>query len=268
MPPSPKLNQSVQKAVRLLQVVADGGGANVSALSRSVGLPRPTVVRLLQTLEADGLLIRASDSDQVLLGPELGRLARKADVGAMLSAVARRPLQELVATIQETTSLSIVAPDGDLDVVLQIDGPHHLRPRQWTGQRFPLHASSSGKVLLASYGADRLRAFTGGGLEQLTPFTITSGVALRRELSEVRARSYSVTSDELEEGLSGASVGVFSSEHELLGVINVSGATQRLGRSRLDAIAAQLLLAARRVEELLTREPPVAGADGSPSASG
>ena len=109
-PEAQKLNQSVQKAISLLRAVAQEGGVSVSALSRSVGLPRATALRMIQTLEREGFLLRVPDADRMLLGPELLRIARKADVGMMLREVARGPLAELRETVRETVTLSVVAP--------------------------------------------------------------------------------------------------------------------------------------------------------------
>jgi DNA-binding IclR family transcriptional regulator len=95
-------------------------------------------------------------------------------------------MSDLVATLRETVTLSVVAPDGGLDVVHQVDAPAQLRPHSWVGQRFPLHASASGKVLLATYDDDRLAHFLDEPLTRFTPSTITSAEALREELGHVR----------------------------------------------------------------------------------
>ena len=108
-------------------------------------------------------------------------------------------------------------------------------PRSWLGQRFALHASSSGKVLLAAYDDERLERFLREPLLRLTPATLTKPRALRRELAQVREQGYAATVDEMELGLAGVSVGIFSETGALLGVVNVSGLSQRLdeaGRRR------------------------------------
>jgi DNA-binding IclR family transcriptional regulator len=223
-----KLNQSVQKAITLLRATAASTeGASVSALARAAGLPRATALRLIQTMEQDGFLLRVAQTDRVLLGPELVRLARQVDMGTLLREVARSRLGELSKAVGETATLSVVAPDGGLDLVDQVDGPHHLVPRSWLGQQFPPHASSSGKILLSTYDDERLGRVLRGPLPALTPHTITTRRALRQELEQVRARGYATTVDELEEGLAGVSVGIFG-ESGLLGVLNVSGLSQRL----------------------------------------
>jgi IclR family acetate operon transcriptional repressor len=248
---NPKLNQSVQKAIRLLRAVAQDPAVSVSALSRAVGLPRATALRMIQTLEGEGFLLRVPGADHVLLGPDLLRIAREADVGAVLRELARRPLAELSDTLRETVTLSVIGADGDLDLIHQVDGPHHLVPRSWIGQRFPLHASSSGKVLLAAYDEQRLEEFLHLPLERLTPATVTTAAGLRRELAQVRAQGYAVTCDELEEGLSGVSVGISDESGRLLGVLNVSGLSQRLDAARRSQIARDIGVVARDIEAAL-----------------
>jgi DNA-binding IclR family transcriptional regulator len=230
------LNQSVRKAMTLLRATATRpDGASVSALARAAGLPRATALRLIQTMELEGLLLRVPEADRVLLGPELIRLAREVDMGTVLREIAGARLGELSEALRETVTLSVAAPDGGLDLVHQVDGPQHLVPRSWLGQRFPLHASSSGKVLLATYDGERLERFLRVPLEALTPYTITTPRALRRELEQVQEQGCATTIDEMEEGLAGVSVGIFNETGALLGVINVSGLSQRLdeaGRRR------------------------------------
>ena len=225
-----KANQSVQKAIALLRATgAATDGASVSALARAAGLPRATALRLIQTMEREGFLLRVPEADRVLLGPELVRLARGVDTAIVLREVARGRLGELSEAVRETVTLSVVGPDGGLDVVEQVAGPQHLVPRSWVGQRFPLHASSSGKLLLSTYDRQRLDRFLRDPLRRLTPHTITTKRALRRELDRVRAQGHATTVDELEEGLTGVSVGIFGEPGALLGAINVSGLSQRLG---------------------------------------
>jgi DNA-binding IclR family transcriptional regulator len=231
-----KLNRSVQKAIMLLRATAaHADGSSVSALARAAGLPRATALRLIQTMEREGLLLRVPEADRVLLGPELIRLAREVDIGRVLRELAGPRLGELSETLRETVTLSVTAPDGGLDLVHQVDGPQHLVPRSWLGKRFPLHASSSGKILLSNYRDEQLERFLREPLQKLTPSTITTARRLRSELMGVREQGYAATVDEMEQGLAGVSVPIFNETHALIGLINVSGLSQRLdtaGRQR------------------------------------
>jgi len=256
----PKLNQSVTKAITLLRATAEDANANVSSLARAAGLPRATALRMIQTLEQEGFLLRNPGEDRVLLGPELLRLARNTDEQMLFREVARPIIRELVDTIGETVTLSVVAPDGFLDLVDEVDAPHLLGPRSWIGQRFPLHASASGKVLLSTFADERLERFLLEPLAQHTPSTITSADALRAELRKVRDQHYAFTVDEDEEGLSGIAAPIRGQLDELLGVVTVSGPTQRLDRRRGQHAIDHLQRAAGRIESVLRRgrKPPAA----------
>jgi DNA-binding IclR family transcriptional regulator len=248
-----KLNQSVRKAITLLRATADDDRANVSSLARAAGLPRATALRMIQTLEQEGFLLRVAGDDRVLLGPELLRLARNTDEGLLLLEAARPVLGELVAAVRETGTLSVVAPDGGLDLVHQVDAPHHLRPQSWVGQRFPLHASASGKVLLAAWDDEPLERFLREPLVRFTPSTITTAGELRVDLGRVREQGYALCIDEAEEGLSGVATGIHGPADELVGVLTLSGPTQRLDGHRVRSAAEQLARAAGRIESALLR---------------
>jgi DNA-binding IclR family transcriptional regulator len=248
-----KLNQSVRKAITLLRATAEDPGANVSSLARAAGLPRATALRMIQTLEQEGFLLRIPGDDRVLLGPELLHLARNTDEQLLLRELSRPVVGELVAAVRETGSLSVVAPDGDLDLVFQVDAPAHLRPQSWVGQRFPLHTSASGKILLATFDDERLERFLRRPLERFTPSTIVTADGLRGELQRVRELGFATTRDEEEEGLSGIATGIRGQADELLGVLTVSGPTQRLDRQRGRSAVEHLLRAAARIESALGR---------------
>jgi DNA-binding IclR family transcriptional regulator len=150
-------------------------------------------------------------------------------------------------------TLSVVAPDGDLDLVYQVDAPAQLRPQNWVGRRFPLHASSGGKVLLATYDDERLERFLREPLARFTPFTITTDEALRVELARVREERYAISHEEEEEGLSGIATAIRGQADELLGVLAVGGPTQRLDRQRGRHAIDELLRAAGEIESVLRR---------------
>ena len=84
-----KLNQSVRKAITLLRATADDGTRTSRRWRRAAGLPRATALRMIQTLEQEGFLLRIPGDDRVLLGPELLRLARNTDEQLLLREVSR-----------------------------------------------------------------------------------------------------------------------------------------------------------------------------------
>jgi DNA-binding IclR family transcriptional regulator len=244
----PTLNQSVQKAVAILRAAAARpSGESVSGLARAAGLPRATTLRLIRTLEGEGLLVRFPERDRVVLGLELMRLARAVDVREALTEAARRPLETLADATQETITLTIVEPDGSLTVVKQLDPPSLLKISNWMGRRYPLHASSSGKLLLSTLSEEQLSAALVEPLERLTDVTITDPDVLRRELDEARANGYAVIVDELELGIASVSTGI-RVRGQLAGMLNVTGPSSRFDQGAMASAVPLALEAARAVE--------------------
>ncbi|WP_084343170.1 IclR family transcriptional regulator [Piscicoccus intestinalis] len=251
-----KLNQSVIKAITLLRATAADSEANISSLARTVGLPRATALRLIKTLEQEGFVLRPPGEERVLLGPELLRLARASDEQRLLQEVASPIVRELAEQVRETVTLSVVAADGGLDLVEQVDAPHQLRPRSWVGQRFPLHASASGKVLLSTRPETEVAEFLREPLPRYTAGTITTAAAMRVELQRIRTQGYAAARDEEEEGLTGIGVGIVLASGALAGVLTAAGPTQRLDGRRGRAAADQLRRGAARVAATLSGGRP------------
>ncbi len=163
-----KLNQSVQRAIAILRAAASQPvGETASGLARQTELPWTTTVRLIRTLEHEGFLQRLPDSDRYLPGLDLLRLTSSGTESRMLTALASAPLERLVKQVEETVNLTLVVAGGQLDVVAQLDPPRLIRPANYIGRWFPEHASSIGKLLLASYDDQRVAAFLQTPLEQL-----------------------------------------------------------------------------------------------------
>ncbi len=243
----------MQKAAAILRAAAERpGGVSVSALARAAGLPRATALRLVRTLEGEGLLVRFPEHDRVALGLELQRLARAVDVRELLIEASRRPLEALADETHETITLTIVEPDGMLAVVKQIDPPHLLKVADWLGRRYPLHASSSGKLLLSTLSDEQLATTLRTPLERLTKWTITDGDRLRRELDDVRASGYATIVDELELGIASISIGIRVRER-LAGMLNVTGPTMRFDATARELAVPRALDAARSVERAVDR---------------
>jgi IclR family acetate operon transcriptional repressor len=259
-----KLNQSVQRAAAILRAVAESPtGDTASRLARTTGLPISTTLRLIHTLESEGFLTRQGNGRYVI-GLVLARLGHDAGHGDLLDATARAALDRVAAETRETVTLSIVRGREALDVVLQLDTPHLIQAVSWVGRRYPLHASSSGKALLATFEPARLEQFLEAPLERLTAATITEPGVLRRELELVTARGYAEISDELEDGLASLSVPIFEHTGRLVATLNVTGPTFRFDAERRLAALTPMRKAVTQIEARLGAEIVPAGVDSAP----
>jgi IclR family transcriptional regulator, acetate operon repressor len=233
-----KTNQSIERAMALLRAAGrHPGGATITALAADAGLPRPTASRLLATLEREGMVGR-SGNDRYVLGYEIGRLARSVDADRRLSAELQPALEELAARCRETVTLAVPRPGPELLVLAQIEAPHMVRAQDWIGP-WPLHATASGKVLLAELANDELDAVLSEPLERLASRTVVDPSQLRRELARVRAHGFAEILDELEDGLAAVAMGVRHRGGELAAVVSVTGPAARFAApARAEAVEA------------------------------
>ncbi|MFC9685918.1 IclR family transcriptional regulator, partial [Streptomyces sp. NPDC056948] len=228
-------NKSVVKGVQLLRELArHGSGATVTDLAKAVGLSRPTAFRLLNSFERTGFVDR--NDAKYTLGWEFARLARQADPYAGLVSRIQPILDELAETLRETVTMSVPTPPGrELDLIAAAKGAHvvGVSVGALIGQHWPLHASSTGKILLAELTAEDLEKALPERLESLTRDTIVDRDALFRELQQVREQGYSIIDNELEEGLLSLSRPLRDSAGSLVAILTVDAPRYRFGRDRI-----------------------------------
>jgi DNA-binding IclR family transcriptional regulator len=233
--PTDLTNKSVTKAVRLLRELAaqPRSGATVTTLAKAVGISRPTAFRLLHSLERTGLVDRVDNN--YTLGWELARLGRRADPYAGLVARAQPVLQELADKFNETTTLGVPNSQDGLDLIAEATSSRVLgvTSRNMLGKRWPLHASASGKVLLAEMPVEKVLTLLPDTLEAYTAHTITDRKTLLKELDQVREQGFGVTDNELEEGLLALSRPIQDASGTLVAILSLNGPRYRFGRDRI-----------------------------------
>lgn len=193
--------QSAARAVRLLQAVFySSEGRRLSELSRELGLHRATALRLLRTLEAEGVV--SQDPRTKLYRPNPSALLVVASLFGRLRAVTSGA-QDLLESLADTcsgTSMLASPLEGGRDMILVMHSlPKHglmVKPTD----RAPMHAVGTGKCYLASLPEDELEEWVRGGLPKITKQTITSPKRLIAKLAQVRTQGYVAQSGEFLEG--------------------------------------------------------------------
>src|SRR5207302_8566660 len=127
------------------------------------------------------------------------RLAGATTAALDLQRESQHVCARLAAEFDETVNVAVM-DEGQATNITQVYGTAAVTARNWIGQRTPLHATSSGKVLLA-WASDADREAALDTLERFTPNTITSRSRLLTELKEVRRRGWAWTAEEPEIGL-------------------------------------------------------------------
>lgn len=243
--------QAVLRALSLLKAFSpERPERSLAELTQAVGLNKTTAYRLLSALESEGLVERAPGGDGYRLGPELLALGSRALRAGELRAASRAELLELAQRTRETATLE-VRVDRDVLILDEALGPHVLGSTPSIGTRWPAHATSTGKVLLAHMGAAELEEWLKGPLAAPTPRALTDRVALRRELARVHERGVAVSLEELEPGFVAVGAPVRSAPGDVVAAISVGGPKGRLAAGRLSVLMRDVPAAAARVSRRL-----------------
>lgn len=209
--------QSVERAFLLLYTIGShrSGHLNISQLARDIGLPRTTVVRLLETLQAVGAVKYESQTDEYQLGDKLVTLLRHTSWHKQLVAIAQPCLQKLAAQTGETVYLCL--PDGDHTLFAsQINSRYTIQMVDWTGTRAPLHLTAAGKLFLAHREKELQARYFEHPLQQYTEFSLTSREALSQQFERIENTGMSWTRDEFEVGFIGVAAPIFDGDGEVI----------------------------------------------------
>ena len=174
---------------------------SLQALVEETGLPKPTLHRMLQQLEAGGLLHRESDGRHYATGVRLRRLAENVLINDSRHGARRAVLRHLVEEVGE--SCNITALSGSEVIYLdRVETAAPLRFYLQAGSRVPVHCSASGKIFLAQMSVEqRRRLLAHAPLEAYTANTRTSLARLERELQQVQRDGYALDDEEFLPGL-------------------------------------------------------------------
>ena len=238
--------QSVDRALAILELLARRSELGVTEIAAELGVHKSTAFRLVATLEQHRLVEQLVERGKYHLGFGLVRLAGATVARLDLAREAGPVCRRLAAELNETVNLAV--RDGDAAVnVSQEQGAATVGIQNWIGQHTPLHATSSGKVLLAWLPEDELDPLLARGLKPHTARTITDPVQLRAELARVRERGWAATAEELETGLNAVAAPVRGADGGVVAALSVSGPSYRLSPGSFDKVADALCAGADEI---------------------
>jgi DNA-binding IclR family transcriptional regulator len=234
--------QSVDRAVSVLEILARHGEAGVTEIADELDVHKSTAFRLLGVLENRGLVAQEKERGKYYLGAGVLRLAGAAAVRLDISQEGVPVCRELADELGETANIAVLDDDAAVNI-MQARGTASVTAQNWLGRRTPLHATASGKVLLAHLPPTLREGLLARPLHRFTERTVTGAAALRGELETVAQQGYAITQEELEIGLAAVAAPVRSHEGKVIAAISVSGPVDRLSPDRLPELAKRALAA-------------------------
>jgi IclR family acetate operon transcriptional repressor len=230
-------NSGTEAAARVADVLLlfTGGPEylGVSTISRELGLSKAVVYRILQSLVSREVLATDPGTVGYRLGPAAVALGASALRRFDARAAAAPVLRKLRDVTGETTTLSGLV--GDERVYLeQFESRAEIKMTVDIGKRFPLHAGSSGKAILAALPDWRRDAVLSGELAALTDRTITDEAALREELATIAREGVAVSLGERQAGAGSVAAALMGPDGEVHGSISVCGPVYRFTPEKVD----------------------------------
>ncbi|MFE1047374.1 IclR family transcriptional regulator [Streptomyces olivaceus] len=234
--------QSVDRAVSVLEILARHGEAGVTEIADELEVHKSTAFRLLGVLENRGLVAQEKERGKYYLGAGVLRLAGAAAVRLDISQEGVPVCRELADELGETANIAVLDDDAAVNV-MQARGTASVTAQNWLGRRTPLHATASGKVLLAHLPSTLREGLLARPLHRFTEHTVTGAAVLRGVLETVAGLGYAITEEELEIGLAAVAAPVRSHDGKVIASISVSGPVYRLTPDRLPDLAKRTLAA-------------------------
>jgi DNA-binding IclR family transcriptional regulator len=222
---------------------------SLAALVKRSGLPRSTTHRTADRMLRLGWLDKPEDRYRI--GNRLFEISSLAPIRHELREAVLPFLQDLFTATRTTVQLGVL--DGaQVLVVEKITGHRPMPMLSQVGGTIPAHCSGLGRAILAYSEPATIDAVIDAGLVARTPRTITTAVALRRELAAIPDRGWAVDREEGNIGVSCVAAPIFGPLGGVVAALSVTGPTSvvradRAGPAvRLAAAAASRAYSMRR----------------------
>jgi DNA-binding IclR family transcriptional regulator len=246
-------------ALEVLEALAGHGELGITEIARETGLSKSAVFNILATFEAHRIVSRDPATARHRLGWRLYELGTELVRRHDLAPRARPGLRRLSEATGETVLLGILDRDG-VTYVDRCESDRAIRMVAAPGRQSPLHATASGKVLLAHLPPAELDRRLTGELASYTPTTITDADRLRRQLAKVRRDGHALCDREHEPELISISVPVRDYTGEVVAALTLAAPATRFGpAARRRALPVLLTSAAELGAELGARRRTASG---------
>jgi IclR family acetate operon transcriptional repressor len=267
-PKSDAAVKSANRALDILEYVADATEPpTFSRLLSDLGVPRSSLFHLLNNLLTRGYLEQERSGGRYRLGQRIEKLAARLQ-GPSLAAAVLPHLRSLSNALNETSGFNIWTGDS-VEAIATAMGHQALAFTMKVGERAPLYAISSGKIVLSRMSRVEFDAYLDRiEMQPITPRTLLSKGTLRRETGAARKDGFAYSHEEFTPGITGIATAVVKDGH-FLGTVNLAVPTARFTASQDVAFRRELRSTAAALAQVLRVESVAAyGLETAISAQG
>lgn len=227
---------ALERGILVLGELARSGPQILTDLHLRLGIPSPTVHRLLSTLRQHELARFDATTSRWSVGIKAFEIGQSFVQQKDVVGVARPKMDDLMAATGETISLALV-DNEEIIFIAQVEPRASIRAFFPPGERGPLHASGCGKAVLATWSDERVRqALEQRGMKLFTPNTRTDLPALMNDIASTRERGWAINDAEHTPGMRCVAAPIFDSSGRAIAAMSISGPLSRVPYERLEEL--------------------------------
>jgi len=221
---------------------------SLTQLSTKSGLNKPSLLRIIRTLEDEDVLRRRGE--QYSLGPRILQLSNVFLQALSIPELARPHMVALARECRLPVNLAIL--DGIEIVYVAIEqARREIGVQSDIGGRHPANATALGKVLLANLPEEELnRRLDGIELPRLTHRTLVDTGELTAHLASVRENGFAIDDEERGIGIRCIAAGVRDHRGDTVAAVSVAGPIFHVTEDSLPDLVSQL----RRTADAISSE--------------
>jgi len=245
---------SLDKALNVLETIAQAGDTRLSELAETTGYPAATIHRILGVLVRRRYVRQDPATKKYMLSLKCLEISSRLKDNLEIITAARPLMQKLMEKTGETVNL-VSFENMEAVYIDQLSNTKSLL-RMFTrvGARVPLHSSGVGKAFLAARPpAEALDYFRSAKKVRHTKNSLVKEDEFLRDLEETRDRGYAVDREEFEEGV-GCIAAAITQKGEVAGAMSISGPSSRLFGANTERLAAEVVRSAEVISKQLSEQ--------------
>lgn len=244
--------QSLRHGLQILRAVAaEDQPVGITEISRTIGLAKSSISRLVATLVEEGFLAREAETGRYRLSTGVWHLGMRAISGLDIRDISRPILRRVHDETQETVHVTIMSDDFQMIFLDKTDSTKAVLPNVQIGAPHPAYCSANGKCILAFMPDETLEALFAKELAQHTSSTITTLAEFRPHLESIRRRGYAINNGEYREDVSGVAAPIFDHAGRVVAALGISIPTSRRSAELVADLTPRVARGAKEISILL-----------------
>ena len=223
------LVQSVDRALRIIEFLAENPtGAGITEISKSLGLSKGTVHRLISTLKERDFAYQSSNTQLYRLSYKILYLYNCISNNIDMFKVSRPIIRKFADKVDATVHLATL--DEKRSNIVYIDRIEPMNSQKpfvmslRVGKKAPCYCTAAGKILLSQYSDDEIRdIMKGEEYKTYTDKTIKNIDEFLEEIHKVRKQGYALDENEYDHGIICISIPIYNSNGKIDFAMSVTG---------------------------------------------